>query len=215
MIQKVEEDLAYNELLSSEDNLWSMLYLTGYLTRVREDQFKNPLPGGCLALCIPNREIKEIFEATIGKWFQDSAQKWNRKALFGAVWNEDAQTLTAEMTKLLRKTISYYDYREDFYHAFLAGIFAEAGYVVESNREHGEGRSDIIVQDYAGDCVAIFELKYAKSQESLSQSCEEAIAQMDDRMYGEEFQDDYSKVICYGVSFYKKRCMVQLKEKSN
>lgn len=209
VVQKVEEDLTYNELLSSEDNLWSMLYLTGYLTRVREDQVKNPLPEGCLALRIPNREIKGIFETTIGKWFRDSAQKWNRKALFGAVWNGDAQTLTVEMTKLLRKTISYYDYREDFYHAFLAGIFAGAGYVVESNREHGEGRSDIIVQDYAGDRVAIFELKYAKSQESLAQSCEEAIAQMNDRRYGEEFQDEYAEVICYGIAFYKKRCLAQ------
>lgn len=213
VIQKVEEDLTYNELLSSEENLWSMLYLTGYLTQVREEQVEHPLPEGCLALRIPNREIKEIFETTIGKWFYDSTQKWDRKALFGAVWNEDASKLTVEMTKMLRKTISYYDYREDFYHAFLAGIFAGAGYVVESNREHGEGRSDIVVQDYSGDCVAIFEVKCAKSQESLAQSCEEAVAQIDDRMYGEEFQDDYSKVICYGVSFYKKRCLVQLKGK--
>lgn len=86
--------------------------------------------------------------------------------------------------------------------------------MVESNREHGEGRSDIIVQDYSGDSVAIFEVKYAKSQESLAQSCEEAIAQIDDRMYGEEFQDDFEKVICYGVSFYRKRCLVQLKGKN-
>lgn len=192
----------------------SMLYLTGYLTQVREEQLAKSLPEGCLALRIPNREIKEIFESTIVKWFQESAPKWDRKALFEAVWNEDAQAVTAELTKLLRKTISYYDYREDFYHAFLAGIFAGAGYVVESNREHGEGRSDIIVQDYSGDCMAVFEVKYAKSQESLAQSCEEAIAQIDDRMYGEEFQDDYSKVICYGVSFYKKRCQVRLKEKT-
>lgn len=83
--------------------------------------------------------------------------------------------------------------------------------MVESNREHGEGRSDITVQDYSGDCVAIFEVKCAKSQENLVQSCEEAIAQIDDRMYGEEFRDDYSKVLCYGVSFYKKRCLVRLK----
>ena len=212
VVQKVEEDLTYNDLLSSEDNLWSMLYLTGYLTRVREGQLKSPLPEGCLALGVPNREIKEIFETTIAKWFQESTQKWDRKALFGAVWNGDAQTVTEEMTRLLRKTISYYDYREDFYHAFFAGIFAGAGYVVESNREHGEGRSDIIVQDYAGDRVAVFEVKYARTQESLAKSCEEAIMQIDKRIYGEEFEDDYSKVICYGISFYKKRCLVRLKE---
>ena len=212
VVQKVEEELTYNELLRSEENLWSMLYLTGYLTCVREGQLKSPLPEGCLALSIPNREIKEIFETTIGKWFQESVQKWERKVLFGAVWKGDACTLTEEMSKLLRKTISYYDYQEAFYHAFFAGIFAGAGYVVESNREHGEGRSDVVVQDYQGDRIAVFEVKYAKSLDGLEKSCEEAIAQMDRRMYGEEFQDDYSKVLCYGISFFKKRCFVKLKE---
>ncbi len=212
VVQKVEEKLTYNELLSSEENLWSMLYLTGYLTCVLEGQLKTRLPEGYLALSIPNREIKEIFEATIGKWFQESAQKWERKLLFSAVWKGDARILTEEMSKLLRRTISYYDYREDFYHAFFAGIFAGAGYVVESNREHGEGRGAIVVQDYGGDRVAVFEVKYAKSQNDLERSCEEAVAQIDSRMYGEEFQDDYSKVFCYGISFYKKRCFIQLKE---
>ncbi len=212
VVQKVEEELTYNELLSSEENLWSMLYLTGYLTCVPEGQLKTRLPEGYLALSIPNREIKEIFEATIGKWFQESAQKWERKLLFSAVWKGDARILTEEMSKLLRRTISYYDYREDFYHAFFAGIFAGAGYVVESNREHGEGRGAIVVQDYGGDRVAVFEVKYAKSQNDLERSCEEAAAQIDSRMYGEEFQDDYSKVFCYGISFYKKRCFIQLKE---
>ncbi len=212
MVEKVEEDLTYQDLLSSEANLWSMLYLTGYLTPVREERLQSPLPEDCVALGIPNREIREIFETTIKKWFQESTKKWDRKALFGAVWNEDAGTVTEEMTKLLRKTIRYYDYREDFYHAFFAGIFAGAGYAVESNREHGEGRSDIVVQDYSGDRAAVFEIKYAGSQEGLQKSCEEAVAQIDDRMYGEVFQDDYSRVICYGVAFYKKRCLVKCKE---
>ena len=211
VIQKIEEDLTYNELLSSEDNLWSMLYLTGYLTPVRQTELNCSLPEGCLGLKIPNREIKEIFETTVSKWFQESTQKWNRKALFEAVWTGNAETVTKEMTRLLRKTISYYDYREDFYHAFFAGIFASAGYVVESNREHGEGRSDIIVQDYSGDRMAIFEVKYARSQEGLEKACNEAITQIDSRMYDEEFREDYSVVMCYGISFYKKRCLVQLK----
>ena len=211
VIQKIEEDLTYNELLSSEDNLWSMLYLTGYLTPVRQTELNCSLPEGCLGLKIPNREIKEIFETTVSKWFQESTQKWNRKALFEAVWTGNAETVTKEMTRLLRKTISYYDYREDFYHAFFAGIFAGAGYVVESNREHGEGRSDIIVQDYSGDRMAIFEVKYARSQEGLEKACNEAITQIDSRKYDEEFREDYSVMMCYGISFYKKRCLVQLK----
>ena len=92
-----------------------------------------------------------------------------------------------------------------------AGIFAGAGYIVESNREHGEGRSDIIVKDYTGDSVVIFEVKYSKTLKSLEDSCKNAIMQIDDRMYAKEFEEEYSKVICYGISFFKKRCLVKKK----
>ena len=115
---------------------------------------------------------------------------------------------TAEMSRLLRGTISYHDYREDFYHAFFAGIFAGAGYVVQSNKEHGEGRSDIVVLDYTGDRAAIFEVKYAKKWENMEEECEKAISQIDEKMYAEEFMDTYSQVICYGIAFYKKRCKI-------
>lgn len=210
IIQRVKDDLTYDYLHSSEENLWSVLYLTGYLTQMEETEAGKEIPKDSLALVIPNLEVKEIFESAIKTWFEDSSRTWDRKALFAAVWNENAEELTREMTKLLRKTISYHDYREDFYHAFLAGIFAGAGYNVESNREHGEGRSDIIVQDYAGDRMAVFEVKYSRKQEELVRDCEEAIAQIDARNYAEEFKDDYARVICYGISFFKKRCLVFL-----
>ena len=124
------------------------------------------LPDGCSALMIPNAEIREIFETTVSKWFDDSAKAWNRSPLFDAVWSGNSEALTKEMTKLLRMTISYHDYREDFYHAFLAGIFTGAGYVVESNKEHGEGHSDVIVKDIRNGRVAIFEAKYVTSVEN-------------------------------------------------
>ena len=91
-----------------------MLYLTGYLTKAREDDYKGELPDGMVALMIPNAEIKEIFETTVIKWFDDSTRKWNRNALFDAVWNGDSEGITREMNALLRRTISYHDYREDF-----------------------------------------------------------------------------------------------------
>ncbi len=212
VIQKVELDLSYNYLHSSQENLWSILYLTGYLTRVREGKTKGKLPQGSLELAIPNAEIMEIFETTISKWFEETARQWDRQALFAAVWNGDAERVTDEMTRLLRKTISYHDYKEDFYHAFFAGIFAGAGYNVESNRENGEGRSDIIVQDYAGDRAAVFEVKYSNTLKELSGDCSKALAQIDERMYAEELEEDYSRVVCYGMSFYKKRCLVKKKQ---
>ena len=147
IVEQIDESLTYDYLHSSEENLWSILHLTGYLTTVREEDLSTSVPDGLSALAIPNAEIQEIFETTVMKWFSDSAKIWSRQTLFDAVWKNDCELLTQEMNKLLRKTISYHDYKEDFYHAFLASIFAGAGYSVESNKEHGEGRSDIVVSD--------------------------------------------------------------------
>ncbi len=211
IIQKIEENLTYDYLHSSEENLWSILYLTGYLTQAREEDLPAPLPEKTSALMIPNAEVKEIFETTIQKWFDESAQTWNRKALFDAVWSGKAEVLTEQMNKLLRKTISYHDYKEDFYHAFLAGIFAGAGYEVDSNKEHGEGRSDVVVLDPEGDRVAIFEAKYSRTQDAMSKDCAAALQQIEDRQYAKEFEDDYDSTLCYGIAFYKKRCLVRMK----
>ena len=209
IIEQIEESLTYDYLHSSEENLWSILYLTGYLTTVREEDLSTFVPDGLSALAIPNAEIQEIFETTVMKWFSDSAKTWSRQILFDAVWKNDCELLTQEMNKLLRKTISYHDYKEDFYHAFLAGIFAGAGYSVESNKEHGEGRSDIVVSDIVNGRVAVFEVKKSNALADLVSDCESALAQIDDRMYAKEFEDDYDEVLCYGISFFKKRCLVK------
>ena len=209
IVEQIDESLTYDYLHSSEENLWSILYLTGYLTTVREEDLSTSVPDGLSALAIPNAEIQEIFETTVMKWFSDSAKTWSRQILFDAVWKNDCELLTQEMNKLLRKTISYHDYKEDFYHAFLAGIFAGAGYSVESNKEYGEGRSDIVVSDIVNGRVAVFEVKKSDALADLISDCESALAQIDDRMYAKEFEDDYDEVLCYGISFFKKRCLVK------
>lgn len=211
IVQRIDENLTYDYLHSSEDNLWSILYLTGYLTRARNCDFAGEVPEGTTALMIPNEEIREIFETTIIRWFDDSARTWNRTSLFDAVWSGDSEGVTKAMNALLRRTISYHDYREDFYHAFLAGIFTGAGYMVDSNKEHGEGRSDVVVYDPVNGRVAVFEAKYTKILEKLKPECDEALAQIDDRMYAKEYEEDYDQILCYGISFFKKRCMVKIK----
>jgi len=205
IIQKIREDLTYDYLHASEENLWSILYSTGYLTQVRGEE----LPPDTAALMIPNAEIRQIFETTVQEWFDDSARKENRTALFDAVWSGDIETLMEEMNELLRKTISYHDYKEDFYHAFLAGIFTGAGYSVDSNRERGEGRSDVVVRNSSKGRVALFEAKYAKTLDALEASCEAALQQIEDRQYAKDFADDYDDILCYGIAFYKKRCLVK------
>lgn len=211
IVQRIDENLTYDYLHSSEENLWSILYLTGYLTKAETYTMSSESPKGFAALKIPNAEIREIFETTVMKWFDDSAKTWNRKTLFEAVWKGDSELITQEMSKLLRKTISYHDYKEDFYHAFLAGIFAGAGYVTESNKEHGEGRSDVVVCDFVNSRVAVFEVKYSKQLESMPCDCEKALCQIDERLYAEEYKDDYDEILCYGISFFKKRCLIRRK----
>ena len=211
IIQRVDDMLTYDYLHSSEDNFWNILYLTGYLTSVRDGDTTGDIPNGMSALMIPNEEIREIFETTIIKWFGDTAKDWNRSRLFNAVWTGDADAVTEEMTKFLRKTISYHDYREDFYHAFLAGIFAGAGYTVDSSKEHGEGRRDVVIYDEVNSRVAIFEAKYSRTSELLLSECDRAIAQINDRMYAVEYADDYDEILCYGIAFFKKCCVVKKK----
>ena len=211
IFQHIDEYLTYDYLHSDEDNIWSILYLTGYLTQVKEDVGRKLDDSKMTALTIPNKEIRDIFETTVIKWFDDSARMWNRKALFDAVWSGNSESITYEMNKLLRKTISYHDYREDFYHAFLAGIFAGAGYMVDSNKEHGEGRSDVVVYDTVNARVAVFEAKYTRALDKLESECDIALEQIDERMYANEYEDDYDDIMCYGISFFKKRCLVKKK----
>lgn len=209
IVQRVDENLTYDYLHSSEDNLWSLLYLTGYLTKAQTTMDTDELPPGMMELKIPNAEIKEIFETTVVRWFDESAKTWNRKTLFDAIWSGDCDRITQELTALLRRTISYHDYREDFYHAFLAGIFTGAGYMVDSNKEHGEGRSDVVLYDSINGRVAVFEAKYTKALENLSSACDSALQQMNEKMYAKEYEDDYDQIFCYGISFFKKRCLVK------
>lgn len=211
IFQHIDEYLTYDYLHSDEDNIWSILYLTGYLTQVKEDVGRKLDDSKMTALTIPNKEIRDIFETTVIKWFDDSARMWNRKALFDAVWSGNSESITYEMNKLLRKTISYHDYREDFYHAFLAGIFAGAGYMVDSKKEHGEGRSDVVVYDTVNARVAVFEAKYTRTLDKLESECDIALEQIDERMYAKEYEDDYDDIMCYGISFFKKRCLVKKK----
>lgn len=214
IVEHIDENLTYDYMHSSEENLWSILHLTGYLTRAWEENLKEELPEGTIALTIPNKEIKEIFQTTIMKWFNDSARQWDRIALFDGVWKENSGIITEEMNKLLRRTISYHDYREDFYHAFLAGIFAGAGYRVKSYRESGEGHSDVVVFDAVESQVAVFEAKYSERLQDMEKDCKQALQQIDEKMYGKEYEEDYDQIICYGISFFKKRCLVKKKDRN-
>ena len=209
--ETIEQNLTYDTVHASESNLWSLLYLTGYLTQASAPELPEGVKAGAgkFFLKIPNEEVKEIFRKTVVEWFQAKIATVDRSDLFGALWGGDEETATVLLSDLLFDTISYHDYKEDFYHAFLAGVFAGAGYYVESNREHGIGRTDLVIRDRSHRRVMIVEAKHVGKAEQLQSGCREAVRQIDDRRYATEFEKGYRTIICYGIAFYQKECLVQ------
>lgn len=200
----IEENLTYDNLTASEENLWSVLYLTGYLTKDKEK-----INDRESYLKIPNKEVMDIFKKSVMQWFQETTTDSDRTKLFHAMWSERPEELTIMISDLLFMTISYHDYAESFYHAFMTGLFSYAGYVVESNKEHGLGRSDIVIKDKRNRQAIVFECKIAKSFDEMDQKCKEALDQINAMQYADNImRQGYRKVIRYGISFYKKECKV-------
>lgn len=200
----IEENLTYNVLTSSEQNLWSLLYLTGYLTKADNDTNSKETK-----LKIPNAEVMGIFRKSVLEWFEDSVEQSNRKPLFDALWNGEQDKLTELLSDLLFNTISYHDYAESYYHAFLAGLFANAGYIVESNYENGMGRPDLMIKDRRHRIAAVIEVKVSKAEETLESDCRVALRQIEDKNYARKAeQDGFKKILRYGIAFYKKECLV-------
>ena len=202
----ITENLTYENLTDSEENLWSVLYLTGYLTK----DIKNPVNGKTKAfLKIPNAEIMDIFRKSVVRWFDERIAVRDRRELFEALWNENTVKLSDLISELLFETISYHDYAESFYHAFLAGLFANAGYIVESNYESGLGRPDLVIKDKKKRRVVIMEMKIADSAESMQKAEERALDQIEEMRYADGmYAQGYQKVIKYGAAFYRKSCLV-------
>lgn len=216
----INPNITYGDLTKDETNLWSVLYMAGYLTILpnslpRRNTVENDNNMGKFdypfKLKLPNTEIKKLFEKTISVWFKENILSEDRTEIFKAVWNGDAETLTEELCGYLGDTISYYDYHEDFYHAFLAGLLSGVkGISVESNREVGEGRADVILKYPRKGCVAVFELKCADNYEDMDSLCDEALKQIENRKYSFPFRHD--TVIKYGITFFQKQCLVKKAE---
>lgn len=212
--ETITENLTYDVLKSSESNVWSLLYLTGYLTRALPEEMDSwdNLEKGQIALKIPNAEIKEIFKKSINQWFSSRAVSCNYGKLWQSLWNADTEDLSRQLSDLLFDTISYHDYSENFYHAFLTGLFAGTEYIVESNYENGLGRSDIVIKDRINRRAAVIEAKAAKGEDKLMSECEEALAQIEKRQYAKKVErSGYGKVLWFGMAFYKKKCLVKSK----
>ena len=206
----IHQELTYRDLESDIDNLWSLLFTTGYLTQDGDDD-------GISLLVIPNREIHWIYVQQIRKWFKDEARRHTTKLhrLCRAFEENDTTAIEKELTSYLRKTISIRDtstkkeMKENFYHGILLGLFGNmGGWKVRSNAESGDGYSDISVEVEDRDIGIVIELKYAEDA-AFDLACKEALEQIHDRNYEEILIDDGMKTIYrYGIACYKKRCKV-------
>lgn len=201
--KKINETLTYNNLYSSPENIWSLFLMTGYITLAGayDANEKNELR-------LPNEEIRRLFAASVDEWFSAKVTKSSRKKLFNALWSGDAPTLSEIVSQYLFSTISYYDYREDYYHAFLAGLLSGAGYIVRSNRETGTGSADIMVLDKDDRRAAVFEIKRSLSRETMDGDAERALQQADSRKYGKDL-DGYKTVLFFGAAFFEKDALIK------
>ena len=203
IVQNISDELAYDTLYSSEEHLWSVLLMTGYLTKADAGE-----EGRRVSLKIPNREIASIFEDTVVTYFQNTIDNSVQKSMMEALWNQDEQAASEVISDLLWKTISYNDYHEDYYHAFLAGAFVGLGYEVESNKEKGLGRPDILLKDEDHRRAIIIEAKRSERESDMDADCDEAISQIIRQKYAEGVYG-YGQILCYGAAFFQKQAKMK------
>ena len=176
--------------------------MTGYITKADPNE-----EGESVSLKIPNREIASIFEDTVVVHFRNTTDTVELNKLINALW-ENNEAATGIISDLLWDTISYNDYHEDYYHAFLTGIFVGRGYSVGSNKEKGLGRSDILLRDKRNRRAIIIEAKKSKRESDMDKDCDAAIDQIVAGKYAEG-PYGYTQIFCYGVSFYQKQAKVK------
>lgn len=205
----VHEDITYEDIDKSQDNLWNFLFFTGYLKKTKEVLIEETI---YLTMKIPNREVRYIFKNTIQEWFRQHLEKTDLSTLYKAVLEGDCEAFANEVTDQLLECISYNDYKEDYYHGFLCGLLKGCkGYRVVSNRESGTGRYDIVMRyPSARGKAVIMEIKMADTFDGLEAGCDTALQQIENKKYDAELRKDgYRNIIKYGICFYKKECMVK------
>lgn len=206
---QVHEEVTYGDMYSNNENLWNFLYFTGYLTKEKE-YFKESIIF--LKVLIPNIEVKTIYQSTILNWMKGNIKKENFHDLYQAIEDGNEDKMRDILNSQLFQTISFFDSAENFYHGFLTGILSQSeNYLVKSNRESGEGRSDITVKSPSlRGRSFVLELKVSDSVDDLEEDAEKALRQIYDRNYmGELKTEGYRKIDCYGISFYRKDCEVR------
>lgn len=214
VVKQVDEMITYKELYSNIDNMWSTLFMTGYLTQRGKE------PDGRYHLAIPNREICDCMVRRVLALFKRSVSQNQEllRSFCNAMLASDASTMEHALTEYMGKTISIRDsfaksIRENFYHGLLIGILGSQGaWKATSNKESGDGFSDILIEVNEDDLRIgmVLELKYSKTENALDKECDDALQQIEDKNYDQELREKgYTKILKYGIAFYHKKCRVK------
>ncbi len=210
--KKIRQDLTYDEIDQSIDNLWSVLFTTGYLTQTGRAE------RGIYKLMIPNKEVREVFIDQIQQWFdQTVVNDEDRMSSFYQFFAQGkAKDVQDQLTSILAETISILDTKarneekENFYHGMMLGLLRNhRNWIVKSNVESGEGFVDILIKPEDPDEGILIELKYSKTFDGLEKACERAMEQVKNRRYDEALREEgRCHILAYGIAFCKKRCKV-------
>ncbi len=203
------QDITYANMNVKSDYIWSFLLHTGYLKPIRI--YKKGIQTYFSAV-IPNLEIVTIYENTFRQWFDESIRVADKSVLLKAVLDGNSATFELEVNRWLLKSISYHDGYENFYHGFLVGLLEYSDeYLVESNRESGTGRNDIVIKNVlTREIAVVLEIKSVDKNETLDSMCDIALKQIDEKQYEVGLVNEgYKKIIKYGIAFEAKRCMIK------
>lgn len=207
---EVHEDITYDDIYGSQDNLWNFLFFTGYLKKVSERLEGQNI---YLGMAIPNQEVLYVYRRTVMEWFEGQVKQKDFSRLYRALAEKDCPVIEQEINGQLIETISFYDYAESYYHGFLAGLLrGNKECAVRSNRESGNGRPDLVIYTLSVRGMAIIiEIKAAKKFEEMEAGCDATLAQIEEQNYQEEWRRiGYRNIIKYGICFYRKECMVRV-----
>ena len=211
-------DLTYDEIDNTIDNLWSVLFTTGYLTKIGEVKVPDS-ESYAYRLVIPNKEVREVFILQIQEWFKAVVAKDDdiMKLLSKAILDKDEKQIARQLNIVMSRMISILDtkapdaMKENFYHGLLLGLLrgSNPDWLIKSNRESGDGFSDILIEPEDPDAGIVIEVKYAKEMKELDAACEAAMAQIKNKRYDEALRDEgRCDILAYGIAFCRKRCRV-------
>ena len=219
----VRLELTYDEIDNSIDNIWSVLFTTGYLTKTGEVKLPDS-ESYAYRLVIPNKEVREVFILQIQEWFKNVVAKeaGSMQLLSRAFMEADVEAIQRQLNIIMTKMISILDtkardeQKENFYHGLLLGLLrgSNPDWLIKSNSESGDGFSDIIIKPENPDAGIVIEVKYARTFQGLDKACDEAVEQIENLRYDEALREEgRCDILAYGIAFHKKRCKVVMLEK--